>query len=58
MIMNKHWWMLLGGMATLLKDFEYTKNEDGTYTLTAWLGTFEGEPSTEIIVPDNEKIIL
>lgn len=39
-----------------LIDFEYTKNDDGTYTLTAWKGTLNGEPSTELVVPDSNLI--
>lgn len=42
----------------ILVDFEYTDNGDGTYTLTGWKGTLNGEPSTEIIVPDYEFIVL
>lgn len=41
-----------------LIDFEYTKNNDGTYTLTAWKGTLNGEPSTELVIPDDPRIIL
>ena len=41
-----------------LIDFDYIVNEDGTYTLTAWKGTYNGEPSTRIIVPDSELIIV
>lgn len=41
-----------------LIDFKYTANEDGTYTLTAWNGTYNGEASTRIIVPDSELIIV
>lgn len=43
-------------VAMLLSDFEYTEETDGTYTLTGWKGTLNGEPSTEIIIPDNEMI--
>jgi hypothetical protein len=39
-----------------LIDFEYTENEDGTYTLTDWKETLNGEPSTEAIVPNNGLI--
>lgn len=42
----------------LLTDFEYTENDDGTYTLTEWKGTCNGEESTEIIIPDDEQIVL
>ena len=41
-----------------LIDFEYTTNEDGTYTLTSWKGTYNGEPSTRIVVPNSELIIV
>lgn len=40
----------------LLMDFEYIANDDGTYTITAWKNTLNGEPSTECIVPDNALI--
>lgn len=41
-----------------LIDFEYIKNDDRTVTLTAWKGTLNGVPSTEIVIPDNPRIIL
>jgi hypothetical protein len=41
-----------------LIDFEYIKNDDGTATLTAWKGTLNGEPSTELVIPDSNRIIL
>lgn len=41
-----------------LIDFEYTANADGTYTLTGWKQTLNGEPSTEMIVPNNNLIIV
>lgn len=37
-----------------LIDFEWYENDDGTYTLTEWKGTYNGEPSTKLIVPDND----
>ena len=40
----------------LLTDFEYTINDDGTYTITGWKGTSNGKPSTEIVIPNNNKI--
>ena len=40
----------------VLTDFQYIKNDDGTYTLTAWKGTLNGEPSTELVVPDSNLI--
>lgn len=44
--------------AVNLTDFTYTKNSDGTYTITDWKGTLNGEASTEMIVPDSDKIII
>lgn len=44
--------------ATILVDFDYTDNGDGTYTITDWKETYNGEASTEMIVPNNAYIIL
>lgn len=44
--------------ATVLVDFEYTANDDGTYTITGWKGTLNGETSTEMIIPNNGLIIV
>ena len=44
--------------AIVLIDFDYTDNGDGTYTITDWKETYNGEPSTEMIIPNNEHIIL
>lgn len=44
--------------ATVLVDFEYTDNGDGTYTITGWKETYNGEPSTEMIIPNNGLIIV
>lgn len=44
--------------AVELVDFDYTDNGDGTYTLTGWKGTLNGEPSTRMIIPDNALIKL
>lgn len=41
-----------------LMDFEYTDNGDGTYTITGWKETLNGEPSTRMIVPNSNKIII
>ncbi len=43
---------------TILIDFDYTDNGDGTYTLTGWKGTYNGKPSTEMIIPNFDRIIL
>jgi hypothetical protein len=40
----------------VLVDFGYTTNGDGTYTITSWNETLNGEPSTEFIVPNNSLI--
>ena len=41
-----------------LVDFDYINNGDGTYTLTGWKGTLNGEPSTELVIPSGPKFIL
>lgn len=41
-----------------LIDFNYTYNDDGTYTLTGWKSTLNGEESTELIIPDSPYIKL
>lgn len=38
-------------------DFNTVENEDGTYTITGWKGTYQGEPSTELIVPDTDGLL-
>ena len=42
----------------ILVDFEYIQNDDGTYTITDWKQTLNGEPSTEVVIPYNSLIIL
>lgn len=44
--------------AVVLVDFEYTANNNGTYTITGWKGTYNGESSTEMIIPNNGLIIV
>ena len=44
--------------AVVLVDFEYTANDDSTYTITGWKGTYNGESSTEMIIPNNGLIIV
>lgn len=44
-------------VATLI-DFDYTDNGDGTYTIISWKGTYQGQESTEIIIPNSRRIIL
>ena len=41
-----------------LTDYEYTANDDGTYTITSWNGTNNGEPSTEIIIPNDSNVCI
>ena len=41
-----------------LIDFEYADNRDGTVTLTAWKQTLNGVASTEMVIPDDNRIIL
>lgn len=45
-------------MDEALIDFEYTVNDNGTYTITAWRGTLNGEPSTEMVVPNSSLIYI
>ena len=42
----------------VLVDFNFTNNGNNTYTLTGWKGTLNGIPSTELVIPNNSKIIL
>lgn len=42
----------------LLVDFEYVDNGDGTYIIVDWKQTYNGEPSTKIVIPDDPNIIL
>lgn len=44
--------------AVVLVDFAYTDNGDGTYTITGWNGTYNGETSTEMIIPNYGCIIV
>ena len=46
------------GPSVALKDFVYTDNGNGTYTITDWKGTKDGVASTELIIPNNKCIIL
>ena len=41
-----------------LTDFKYTDNYDGTVTLTDWNKTLNGVSSTELVIPDDSRIIL
>ena len=41
-----------------LIDFTYTVEPDGSYTLLTWKGTLNGEPSTEIVIPNSVMINL
>jgi hypothetical protein len=41
-----------------LDDFIYVENDDGTYTIKAWKGTYKGMPSTKCVIPDSPLIIL
>ena len=44
--------------SVILVDFEYIANNDEIYTLTGWKGTYNGEASTEMIIPNNGLIIV
>lgn len=45
-------------ISKVLVDFEYTDDNAGTITLTGWKETLNGEPSTEMIIPDDSRITL
>ncbi len=42
----------------ILVDFEYTDNGDGTAIITGWKGTLNGVASTEMVIPDDDRIII
>lgn len=39
-----------------LQDFYYTVNDDGTYTITDWKQTLNGEPSTKVVIPNSPLV--
>lgn len=41
-----------------LIDFEYEKNEDGTYRLIKWKGTYNGKKSSICMIPNEPSVIL
>lgn len=41
-----------------LVDFDYTDNGNDTATITGWKGTLNGVESTELIIPNDPRIIL
>lgn len=45
-------------MNDVLVDFEFIKNDDGTYTISDWKETLNGENSTKLIVPSKNIIKL
>jgi hypothetical protein len=49
---------LVSSFMASLDDFTYTTNDDGTKTITGWNETHMGEPSTEMIVPIDNSIII
>lgn len=54
-------WAGLDQFPEFLQDFEgYTSGteENPIYTIARWKGTLNGEPSTEIVIPDRDDVIL
>ena len=49
---------VLESIPNLLVDFKYAGNTTGTYTLTGWKETLNGEASTEMIIPNDDRITL
>lgn len=45
-------------VSEVLMDFDYTRNDDGTYTINSWKGTLNGETSTECVVPSTIVTIV
>ena len=45
-------------LSKLLRDFEYIDNGNKTATITGWNETLDGVASTELIIPDDPRIIL
>lgn len=45
-------------VSEVLTDFDYTRNNDGTYTINSWKGTLNGETSTECVVPSTIVTIV
>ena len=43
---------------SFLIDFRYIDNGNDTYSLVGWKKTLNGEPSTEMVIPDDSRIIL
>ena len=43
---------------TKLIDFNYTIRDDGTILLDSWKQTLNGQPSTEMIIPNNGLIVI
>lgn len=41
-----------------LIDFDYTVQDDGTYLITGWKGTLNGEPSDTMVIPNSTLIVL
>ena len=41
-----------------LEDFYYADNGDGTVTITGWKGTLNGISSTEMVFPNDSRVIL
>lgn len=58
MIFNNLYYFYKDTIKKLLIDFIYEKNIGKTYTITGWKGTFNKEPSTELIIPDSSFIVL
>lgn len=51
-------WSIQDDWATVLRDFNYTVNNDGTATITGWKRTLNGVSSTDFAIPDYPRIVL
>ena len=45
-------------LSAILQDFTYEQWDNGSYVITDWLETYNGEASTEMIIPDNPNIYV
>lgn len=51
-------WTSEAPIEQVLIDFDYTDNGDGTYTITDWKRTYNGESSNLLRIPEDYRLIL
>ena len=50
--------MLYNTTPKILQDFIVKKLPDGSYQLLKWKETLNGEPSTELVIPDTTEVVI